>query len=106
MKGGWLSVSGWVWFALLSVFCTGCAVFTVDSIQESEDRTRKNAFLMTFNAAQAIRRETGIPLMDWCSECYRFDHEWALSVEACRDRIRRFEKGDTTALHRSTMLPP
>jgi len=90
---------------LVSVCCSGCAIFTVDSMQESEDRTSKNAFLMTFNATQAVRRDAGLPLMDWCSECYGFDRNWALSVDGCKDRIRRFEKGDTTALRRSTMLP-
>jgi hypothetical protein len=83
---------------------TGCALLLGDMVIDSETRSKRTAFVMAFNAAQATRFDAKLPLLDWCSECYGFDRHWALSDKKCTDRIRRYEAGDSAALRPPTIL--
>lgn len=90
---------------LVALACSnGCALLLGDMVVESETRTRRNAFLMAFNASQGVRKDAALPLLDWCAECYGFDRKWALSDKRCVERIRRYEHGDSTALKPATIL--
>jgi hypothetical protein len=93
--------------ALAVVLATGgCAAGITGAAYDAfDDPSRKargqadRAFIASFDQAQALRIELHLPLIDWCSECYRYDRKWALTNPNCVERIQRYERGDSTALY-------
>lgn len=85
-------------FLLVALTSLLSAAFIGVSISDSASQHRKESFLSNYNLINLERSNRGQPPLDWCSECYRFDPDWALDYPRCVDRIRRYEAGDTTAL--------
>lgn len=84
----------------LPLLTGGCAAALVggifyDSVQKKE---QKQKFTQEFQARNVEREKAGLPPLDWCSESYKFDKDWAATAPGCAERIRRYEGGDASAL--------
>ena len=62
-----------------------------------DERTRKK-FEEDLEAANVERAKQGLLPLDNCSQCYWKNRGWALGIEGCEARVRRWEFGDDTAL--------
>ena len=83
----------------------GCSsVVATAGMDVGEAKGRKAAFDERFRATNWGRQSAGLPLLDYCSEKYWFDHDWARSDKPCARRIRRFENGDSSALNPPGMV--
>ena len=85
--------------ALLLLTLNGCAAMLIaDSISSSSKATQRQQFIANYDQMNQIRAGQGLPPLDWCSECYWFDHNWAKQWSECARRIKLYKKGDETAL--------
>lgn len=85
---------------------SGCSSLLVSDISSASDMNsaRHDQFLQEQKGTNLARRYQGLPELDLCSEKYWSDRGWALKDDACRDRIARWENGDSTALNPRGMV--
>jgi len=83
-------------FSVLSTGCIEDAV--VYSYRHSETKRTNEKFMEQFNQTNIERKKAGLPPLDLCTEKYHFDEKWADDDPECKERISRYEAGDTTAL--------
>lgn len=83
----------------LTIFSTGCVEeLVIDSYRRSETNKTNEKFMEQFNQTNMEREKAGLPPLDLCTEKYHFDEKWADDDPKCKERISRYEAGDTTAL--------
>ena len=84
-----------------SVFLTsGCVPVLIGSAfyhDAKKDQTRES-FMAEFRKTNVEREKNGLEPLDLCTEKYHFDQHWAKKDPTCRDRIKRYEQGDQSAL--------
>ena len=78
----------------------GCAAALVGGLMydNASDNTDRAKWNQAFNSNNLEREKAGLRPLDFCSEMYKAKASWAKSDSGCRDRVRRFEAGDSTAL--------
>ncbi len=83
----------------LSILSTGCIeAVVVDTYRRSETNRTNEKFMEQFNETNIEREKAGLPPLDLCTEKYHFDEKWADNDPECKERIIRYEAGDSTAL--------
>ena len=78
----------------------GCAAALVGGLlyDNSSDNTDRAKWTQSFNTNNLEREKAGLKPLDFCSEMYKAKASWATSDSGCRDRAKRFQAGDTSAL--------
>lgn len=90
--------------AILAAICvgtSGCAAVLVGGLMYDHTASRedKRKFTESFAARNLEREKAGLQPLDWCSEVYKYSKSWANEQPGCAERIKRYQAGDTTALH-------
>lgn len=87
-------------FLLLLLVFTGCAAVLVGGLfyKSAKSNAEKREFTTWFQRTNLEREQADLRPLDWCSETYKFDPGWAIERPACKERIERYENGDTSAL--------
>lgn len=90
---------------LLVLPLSGCGIIIAESMANS-DRTSasREEFNRQLQGTNLARREQGQPELDTCSERYWFDRDWAMKETPCKERLVRWENGDSTALNPKGMV--
>lgn len=84
---------------LATLFLNGCAAAVVGGmVSHSINSKARYEFQYRYDERNERRAADSLAALDFCSECYWFDRGWANENAACAKRIRRFERGDSTAL--------
>lgn len=65
--------------------------------EKAKEQSRQE-FMDKYNNANAEREKAGLQPLDLCTEQYYFNENWAKEDIECKDRIERYEAGDTTAI--------
>lgn len=88
------------WILAIALVSSGCIPVLIGGAiaSSASSNAQQQDFIAAFQSTNTERETAGLVLLDWCSECYRFNRGWAMTYEGCRDRINLYEKGDTTAL--------
>ena len=84
----------------LALCLSGCAAALVGGLlyDNASDNTDRAKWNQSFNANNLEREKAGLRPLDFCSEMYKAKASWAKSDSGCKDRVKRFEAGDTSAL--------
>ncbi len=83
----------------LSILSSGCIdTAVVQTYKYTQTKMTNEKFMEHFNKTNIEREKAGLPPLDLCTEKYHFDEKWADDDPECRERISRYEAGDTTAL--------
>jgi len=61
-------------------------------------QSKRGQFVIEFNKINLDREKSGLEPLDLCTEKYHFNPIWAKDDPACRERIKRYEAGDESAL--------
>lgn len=90
-----------------TLWLSGCVPVLVGGLiyKSSKSSGQKQEFMSQLQKTNADRESKGLKPLDWCSEAYRFDKGWAYEDPNCRQRIKRYEKGDATALDTPNLSP-
>jgi len=62
--------------------------------EKAKEQSRQE-FMDNYNNANAEREKAGLQPLDLCTEQYCFNESGAKKDPECKDRIERFESGDT-----------
>jgi hypothetical protein len=86
--------------AALLLVTTGCAAVVAGGLimKSSKTKGQKQEFMNRLQQTNLEREKAGLKPLDWCSEAYKFDQNWAASDPECAARIARYRKGDLMAL--------
>ena len=84
----------------LVICCAGCLPVLIGGAfyHDAQKKKSREHFMASFHATNVEREENGLPPLDLCTEKYQYDPGWAKRDPACRERIRRYENGETEAL--------
>jgi len=83
----------------LSILISGCIdAAVVQTYKYSQTKMTNEKFMEHFNKTNIEREKAGLPPLDLCTEKYHFDEKWADDDPECKERISRYEAGDTKAL--------
>ena len=87
-------------FVALALACSGCAAIGVVGQGQAADAQYREdqLFARWFSTTNTERRKIGLDTLDYCSEYYLYSHTRAAVLKPCRDRVKRYEHGDSTAL--------
>ena len=84
----------------LALLLSGCSLMGGASFVSGTGETvrAERQFLRWLETTNVERKRLGLDTLDTCSEIYRYDSEWANFVPDCKDRVKRYQHGDSTAL--------
>ncbi len=88
----------------VTVSCSGClAVLAGTAVggafyHDSKKKQSREQFMADFRATNLEREKAGLEPLDLCSEKYQYDKGWAKQDPVCRERMKRYERGDESAL--------
>ncbi len=99
---GKLSKAGYL-LALSGVglLLNGCVAALVGGAIYHSAKTQeaRAEFTTNFQKNNTERERAKLKPLDWCSEIYKFDKDWAKDKAECKERAMLYESGDTTALN-------
>jgi hypothetical protein len=85
----------------------GCAAALVGGgfYKSSKTKEQRQQFMTEFQKINMAREEKGLEPLDWCTEAYKFDEGWADNDKVCKERIKRYKAGDSSALNMDISSP-
>lgn len=90
---------------LTGILVSACIGVPVNAYRyaTSGDRRAKQHFIEKFNRADFDRQKNGMEPLDFCTEQYYFDKDWARNNPNCASRVVDYESGNTRALGTSIL---
>lgn len=99
MKMGARLVCVWLLCSVLTM-SQGCLPVLIGGAfyHDAKKKKTRQEFIESFRQTNLEREKAGLEPLDLCTEKYGFDRAWAMKDPGCRERIKRYEAGDRTAL--------
>jgi len=90
---------------VLILFLSGCVSTPIKAYKyaTSGDRRAKQGFIEDFNRADFERQKNGLEPLDFCTEQYYYDADWARGNPKCATRVVNYESGNVQALGTSVL---
>ncbi len=87
-------------FCGITLLTSGCLPVLIGGAfyQDAKKRQTRESFMTEFRKINLEREKNGLEPLDLCTEKYHFDRGWAQKDPGCRERIKRYEQGDQSAL--------
>lgn len=94
--------------ALFILATGGCVPVLIGGAfyHDAQKKKSREQFLIGFYQTNADRESNELVPLDLCTEKYHYDRAWARKDPTCRQRIDRYEDGDTTALQAGSSAQP
>jgi len=85
----------------LSFVLGGCVPVLVGGMFYKSVKTNeeKANFTTNLQKTNTEREKAKLKPLDWCSEAYKFDKDWAKENTECAERVARYEAGEKLALN-------
>ena len=90
---------------LSAILAGGCVSTPIKAYKyaTSGDRRAKQRFIEDFNRADFERQKNGMEPLDFCTEQYYYDADWARKNPNCASRVVEYETGNIQALGTSVL---